>query len=1016
MVSRGGKAQHSTPGSTDRHNNEVALQDKARDASGSRFAALQQMSEDQEVRGPDLLHSILQSVPHSVFDEPTIEDGSDQCENQGDVGDQLVEDVGEDQDQLETRGNSDEVVQNNISQRVDSDDIALENAMKAQRLEQILAIAKAPMQVNTSKRRGRPTKQEQAVRAAGKISKQAEDCIKTSWGFRVAVVHGANNHVDRRSLWGDLSRFASGRTIFIGDFNAVKGAHERLSLVSPHRGSCLEFCNFINDVQMIESPTDGIRFTWSGRRFLPRHVESILDRVFFSQEFASDHSPLVLQCRRNVPMGRGQFCFLNMWTLHPNFIDMVSASWITSVDTLCPILRVMVKLKRLRANIRVWNKEIFGNVDAAIARGQRDLTIIQNRVSAEGYSDDLFEAEISCQAELNIALTRKNSLLQQKSRASWLKDGDRNTAFFHRIAKFKKRKTTFNRLCIDGVDVYDSGVIERHIINHFSSLFTDDGSPLEEQLVIDAYVDSSISEAQNTMLVRESDESEIAAAVFRMDANSTPGPDGFSGMFFQKCWNVIKSDVIMGVQTFFRRSYLPVGCNASNMVLIPKKENVNTVADLRPIVLSNFFFKIISKILALRLNAVAASHVSDNQFGLSGYFACSRGVRQGDPLSPILFGIAEDVLSRILSSCVESRRLVPMGFSRASDFPMHLFYADDIIIFCKATVRNGQKIQEILSYYGSISGQKCSQEKSNLYFARRVPTDRRRAIRRALGFSIGNAKTSCGQGARIRGLIVQSVGDVFARLKRKGARGSFLHFDESIVLNEAGMENDKRSGMGASDSSVQEVDQLVDNTYSCIERGDSTYFWKYDWLRYKLVDKIRIPHYMHDFLNFSVQDYFYDGVWHFSTTFVNRFPEVVADILLLPMTGDFDRRYWKHSVKGEVSVALAFSSIGHRFPQVTWGKWIWEPFIPIRRSILCWRIIHGRLPTLDALIRQGMIAPNGCPICFRDKETINHVMWQCAKVRLIWKEYLSWFDKDVILGSLDIHSFLVEAWNSSFSP
>ncbi|XP_057803439.1 uncharacterized protein LOC131018751 [Salvia miltiorrhiza] len=117
-----------------------------------------------------------------------------------------------------------------------------------------------------------------------------------------------------------------------------------------------------------------------------------------------------------------------------------------------------------------------------------------------------------------------------------------------------------------------------------------------------------------------------------------------------------------------------------------------------------------------------------------------------------------------------------------------------------------------------------------------------------------------------------------------------------------------------------EVNELVDDSYACIDRGECVYFWKDDWLGYKLVDRLRIPSYMHEFLNFSMQDYFHDGVWHLTAAFVDRFPDVVADILLLPTNGSKDVRFWKHSVRGDVSAALAFEKKCHRFPEVNWGK------------------------------------------------------------------------------------------------
>ncbi|XP_057774892.1 uncharacterized protein LOC130993874 [Salvia miltiorrhiza] len=1008
------------------------------------------------------------------------------------------------------------------------------------------------------------------------------DCIWQTYNFRVAIIHGANDQILRRQLWHDLLHFTSGNTVFIGDFNAVKGSNERISSRSPSRSSCLDFCAFIDDSQFIESPTEGIRFTWSGRRFLPCHVESILDRAFFSKGFVdlcdsivttalprltSDHSPLVLQCRHVTPSGIRHFRFLNMWTLHPSFLDMVKNSWTVAVHTRCPILCVMLKLKKLCYDIKVWNKDVFGNVDNSIGEFQNHLAVTQNQISENGYNDELFDEEIRLQAELNVVLSRKNNFLQQKSRASWLQDGDRNTTFFHRMIKFKRRNTLITRLNIDGVDVYDPSIIEQHIIGHFSALFMDDGSPSADPLEIEALIDVAVSDAQNNFLVSIPEESEIAAEVFGMDANSAPGPDGFSGSFFQTCWEIIKTDVVSVVQTFFRSSYLPTGCNSSTMILIPKKKEVSTVADLRPIVLSNFFFKIISKILASRLSRIASTHISNNQFGfisgrnihdcimlssegfnsmqrtnrgsnmackidirkafdtirwefimqvlrangyhekfinwiwiifssarvsilyngqLSGYFSCSRGVRQGDPLSPILFGIAEDVLSHLISSCVESRHLSPMGFSRSTNFPTHLFYADDIILFTTATVRNARKIKDILNYYGSIFGQVCSQEKSNLYFARGVTTDRRRAIQRVMGFSVGNLPmTYLGvpifvgrpkasylmpifdkivqKFARWKGLQLSIAGRLC--LVRSVIQSSIVHsmmvykWPKSLlhsldrkcrnfiwtgsidqqprcslawkmikgddwahrILRSRYLTTFSYAKQNIANSTVwlgvkQEINPLVVDSYSCINNGANSYFWKDDWLGYILVDKLKIPHYMHDYLHFSVKDYYYDGLWHFSASFVNYFPEVVADILLIPISEEKDSRFWKHSLKGDVSAASAFSKNCHRYTMVKWGTWIWEPYIPIRRSILCWRILHGRLPTLDTLVRQGMVTPNGCPFCYMDAETIEHIMWSCPRISYVWETFLLWFHKTELLSCLDIHTFLVLAWNACFSP
>lgn len=108
---------------------------------------------------------------------------------------------------------------------------------------------------------------------------------------------------------------------------------------------------------------------------------------------------------------------------------------------------------------------------------------------------------------------------------------------------------------------------------------------------------------------------DIKAAIFDMDPSSAPGPDGFSGVFYHSAWDIIGSDVVAAISYFFQTGHLPNGLNSSLVVLIPKMKGASVVDQFRPIVLSNFLFKVVTKILATG----APSVISPVQFGfLSG--------------------------------------------------------------------------------------------------------------------------------------------------------------------------------------------------------------------------------------------------------------------------------------------------------------------------------------------------------------------------------------------------------------
>lgn len=118
---------------------------------------------------------------------------------------------------------------------------------------------------------------------------------------------------------------------------------------------------------------------------------------------------------------------------------------------------------------------------------------------------------------------------------------------------------------------------------------------------------------QQRELTKDVTAQEIKDALFSIDSNKAPGIDGFNAYFFKKSWAIIGGEIIEGVQQFFCTGYLPQEMNVALISLIPKKENATAVRDFRPIACCTVMYKIISKVLANRLQRVLDVIICDSQ-------------------------------------------------------------------------------------------------------------------------------------------------------------------------------------------------------------------------------------------------------------------------------------------------------------------------------------------------------------------------------------------------------------------
>ncbi|VVA31869.1 Hypothetical predicted protein, partial [Prunus dulcis] len=348
-------------------------------------------------------------------------------------------------------------------------------------------------------------------------------------------------------------------------------------------------------------------------------------------------------------------------------------------------------------------------------------------------------------------------------KVKWAREGDGNTKFFHKVANGVRKRNYIDKLEVEDLGVIEvEANIEREVIRFFKGLFS---SNENAGWGVDGLNWCPISQTEADWLERPFELEEVQKAVFDCGKDKSPGPDGFSMSFFQSCWEVVKGDLMKVMQDFFQSGIVNGVTNETFICLIPKKANSVKVTDFRPISLVTSLYKVISKVLASRLREVLGNTISQSQgafvqkrqildavlvanevveevrkqnrkglvfkidfekaydhvewnfvddvLARKGFgFRASRGLRQGDPLSPFLFTLVSDVLSRIIERAQDVNLVHGIVSGHDQVEVSHLQFADDTIFFLDGKEEYWLNLLQMLKLFCDVSGMKINKAKS----------------------------------------------------------------------------------------------------------------------------------------------------------------------------------------------------------------------------------------------------------------------------------------------------------------
>jgi hypothetical protein len=174
----------------------------------------------------------------------------------------------------------------------------------------------------------------------------------------------------------------------------------------------------------------------------------------------------------------------------------------------------------------------------------------------------------------------------------------------------RRRKNHIQRIKKDGVWVTEHEQKESIVHDHFSSVMGR-GPTRSRDLNWEAL---NLGHAALDGIDEPFTEEEVKKAIDLMPSDKAPGPDGFTGAFFKKCWGIVKEDIMGAIHHFNILNVRHLQwVNSANIVLLPKKEGAEEITDYRPISLIHAIAKIIAKMIALRLAPLMNDLVSNAQ-------------------------------------------------------------------------------------------------------------------------------------------------------------------------------------------------------------------------------------------------------------------------------------------------------------------------------------------------------------------------------------------------------------------
>lgn len=361
--------------------------------------------------------------------------------------------------------------------------------------------------------------------------------------------------VEKAELWDRILNVISQNEdcylSLVGDFNSIRIPSERRGSTDAFQRRDLDLLDgFIREANLSDLLLQGRKYSWyKGDETCKSRIDRIMvnngwldnwpsSSVKGLQRSVSDHCPLVLDTKV-CDWGPKPFRFINAWTSHPDLKNFMENAWNGYSIPSWGGFILKEKLKLLKADLKRWNKDTFGVIENIIEN-------LKDEMQESDLKDDMFgRKKAKCirrkevTTELYRSMFQRNSLKSQKEKIKWLKEGDVNSSFFHRVVNFRRKQNEITSLMLNGEWIEE---VKKRVHEFFKNQFR--RVECNRPILTALNGDKRLSAQDNQLFTEPFSEKKILDAISDCDSSKSPGPDGFSFKFIKECWHILKGYIM----------------------------------------------------------------------------------------------------------------------------------------------------------------------------------------------------------------------------------------------------------------------------------------------------------------------------------------------------------------------------------------------------------------------------------------------------------------------------------------